>query len=260
MKSLKILLVNERGCFDQGIIALAKVLANEHRVNIVAPLRKKERVGGSITAYRPLKTDLYYALKKAKIFSVDGSPCDCVGLALDKLLKSKPDLIISGIDPHHNRGETMFSSGVSGAAILGTILGIKSIAISADVKKRHEEKEYLAIARSVLKILPDLYHLLQKEQDTTLNINYPAVHSVRRVKWTHLTTGMIEGGYTSEINPFGKTFYWMNNPNQNYPLNVLDQQGDIYWLKKGFITVTPLKYDLTSRLGLDVLTRSGISL
>ena len=258
MKSLKILLVNETGCFDKGIIALAKILGPHHRVNIVAPLRVKERVSGSITTSRPLKTDQYFALNKAKIFSVDGSPCDCVGLALDKLLKSKPDLIISGIDHHHNRGETTLSSGVTAAAILGTTSGIKSIAISADIKNRYEEQEYLAIARV---IRSNLGYLVDKiAPDTTLNINFPRVHSAKKLKWTHLTMDMVKTTYTSEINPFGKNFYWMDDPSQNYPLSVLEQQGDIYWLKRGYITITPMKYNLTSELGLKILAKSGISL
>jgi len=258
VKSLRILLVNERGCFDKGIIALAKILSTTHRVNIVAPLRKKDRVGGSITASRPLRSDKYNALRKVKIFSVDGSPCDCVGLALDKILKSKPDLIISGIDPYHNRGETMYSSGVTGAAIRGTINGIPSIAISADIKNRHDEAEYLSIARTVNRNLKYLTDRIQP--DTTLNINFPRVHSARRIQWTHMTTNMVQSTYTPEVNPFGKTFYWMDNPSQNYPLSILEQHGDIYWLKKGYITITPLKYDLTDPDAIEVLKRSTISL
>jgi len=257
MKSLKILLVNERGCFDRGIIALAKVLGTTHRVNIVAPLRKKERVGGAITVVRPLKTDQYFALKKVKVFSVDGSPCDCIGLALDKILKSKPDLIISGIDPYHNRGETTLSSGITQAAILGTINGVRSMAISASIKDRYDEREYMTIARTVSKMLPVLYP--QIKPDVTLNINFPRTVTPKNVKWVPLTMDMVQTTYTQEVNPFGRTFYWMDDPSQDYPLSILEQRGDIYWLKKGYITITPLKYDLTSPDGLEVLARSSIS-
>jgi len=259
MKQLKILLVNERGCFDKGIITLAKVLSLGHRVTVVAPLRKQERVAGSITASNPLRTDRYRALNRAAIFSVDGTPCDCIELALDgKLLSGRPDVIISGIDPHHNRGETMLSSGVAGAAIRGTINGVKSISISADITNRFDEKEYIPVAKFISSNLKNLMEKIQPE--TTLNINFPRGFSARRIKWTHLTLGMVDCTYTQETSPLGRTFYWMNNPSQNYPLHVLEQEGDIYWLKKGYITITPLKYNLTEFASLDLLKKSGITI
>jgi len=258
MKPLKILLTNETGCFEPGIIALAKVLSIRHRVCIVAPLSGKTDIGHALTIDSPIRVEQFFALSKAKIYGVNGTPCDCVGLALDKLLKSKPDLIISGIGTKNSCGEVIYTSGITSSAILGTIYGVKSIALSADIQDTKKESEYLSIARAFSKKL----ELLIKKITTniTLNVNYPAKFQSGKIKETHLTMGTLNSKYTHEVNPFGIEFYWHKNIGMNYPLSALDQKGDLYWLKKGFATVTPLKYDLTSDVGLKVLEGSKIKI
>jgi len=244
MKQLKILLVNEAGCFNPGIVALAKVLSSRHRVVIVGPLKEQYGVGHRLTtSSHPLRAEQFYILNKVKVFGVNGTPCDCVLLALDKLLKSKPDLIITGIDPRNNRGETIYSSSVVSAAIEGTIQGIKSIALSAQVKDKNSEKCYMPVARAFARKLPYFYGNIPK--DTTINVNFPAKFSTKNIKATHLTLDIVENEYEEEVNPFGTTFYWLKSPLGGCNLKTLDQKGDIYWLKKGYITVTPLKLNLT---------------
>lgn len=246
LKALRILLVNNKGCFDPGIITLAKVLSRHHRVVVVGPLRDQGGKGHRLTTNsHPLRAKQYFVLNKVKIFGVNGTPCDCVLLALDKLLKSKPDLIITGIDPKHNRGELIYHSSVVSAAIEGTIQGIKSIALSAEVLDPKSERAFLPVARAFARKLPYFFNNIPK--DHTINVNFPQKFNLRRIKATHLTNSIVNNHYIEEVNPFGATFYWLHCPigEGGYPLHVLDQQGDIYWLKKGFITVTPLKLDLT---------------
>ena len=244
MKQLKILLVNESGCFHPGIVALAKVLSSRHRVVIVGPLHEQDGRGHMLTtSSHPLRAQQYFVLNKIKVFGVNGTPCDCVLLAIDKLLKSKPDLIITGIDSKNNRGETIYSSSVVSAAIEGTIQGIKSIAVSASVKDPKSERSYMPVARAFARKLPYFWRNIPK--DTTINVNFPAKFSTRKIKATHLTLNTVANQYEEEINPFGTQFYWLKSPLGGCSLSTLDQRGDIYWLKKGFITVTPLKLDLT---------------
>jgi len=246
MRTLKILLVNERGCFDPGIIAMAKVLSAKHRVVIVGPLQEQEGKGHRInTSQYPLRAERFYALNKVKMFGVNGTPVDCVLLGLEKLLQSKPDLVISGINPRNCRGEVIYSSGVVSAAIEGTIQGIPSIAVSADIKDKSSEKCYMAVAKVFARKLPHFYKYIPK--DHTLNVNFPEKFSIRKIKATHLTLDMVNNHYESETNPYGATFFWLRNPlsKGEFSLDILNQQGDVYWLKKGFITFTPLKLDLT---------------
>jgi len=254
---MKILLVNEAGCFAQGVIALAKALSVRHRVVIVGPLDPQDGAGHHLTtsAY-PLRVRQYFVLNKVKIYSVNGTPCDCVTLALDKILKSKPDLIVAGIDNHRNRGETIYSSGVVSAAIEGTIQGIPSIAVSAKVHDAENEKNFYAVAENFAKNLN--YFVSNMTPDTTLNINYPEKFSAKKIVCTHLTTGLINNKYSSEVNPFGMTFYWLNAPVMGFSSAALEQNGDLRWLKKGYITVTPLKLNLTNNEAIEIVKNAGI--
>jgi len=259
MKSLKIMLVNEEGCFHPGIISLAKVLSTQHRVNIVAPLTPLSGSGHSLTNINaPLRFKQYFVMDKAKIFSVNGTPCDCVLLGLDKILKSTPDLIISGIDSSNNRGETIFSSGVVSAAVAGTIQGIKSIALSAKCEKAKGDKEYMAIARVFKKHLPELFEMIQP--GITLNINFPQNFNKNGVKFTHATDSPLDNRYVSEVNPFGTQFYWLETPRMGFGLEAYEQRGDLYWLKKNYITVTPLKLNLTCEKSIEILENAKIKL
>jgi len=256
---MKILLVNEAGCFAPGITALAKALASKHRVCIVAPLTSQPGSGHRFTtSAHPLRVKQYYVLNAVKIYSVNGTPCDCVTLALDKILKSKPDLIVTGICDHNNRGETIYSSGVVSAAIEGTIQGIPSISVSAKIPDASDEKCFQSVANSFAKNLPFFFKNLVP--GTTLNINYPEKFSSRKIICTHLTHGMINNKYQHEVNPFGTTFYWLKSPLMGFRLESLEQKGDLYWLKRNFITVTPLKLNLTNDEAIPMLERAGLTL
>jgi len=257
---MKILLTNEEGCFAPGIIALAKSLSLRHRVVIVGPINPLSCVGHTFTnGNAPIRVRQYFTqLSKVKIFAVTGTPCDCVTLALDKLLKSRPDLIISGIDSSNNRGETILSSGVVSAALEGTIQGIKSIAVSANLADAKGESEFRKVASVFARNLAGFVRLMKS--GITLNINFPSDFSSRRIKYTHVTDGLVDNKYNCEVNPFGLTYYWLKTPRMGFGLEALDQKGDLYWLKRNFITVTPLKLDLTCSKSIPILEKAGLKL
>lgn len=256
---MKILITNEAGCFHPGIVALAKELSKDHRVCIVAPLNRLSGAGHSLTTdQRPLHAQQWFVLDSVKMWSVDGTPCDCVALAIDKLLLDKPDLIISGIDPVNNRGNMIYTSGVVSAAIEGAIQGIKSIAISAPIADDKKEKLYRPIARWVAR---KLRHLVNSTPDFgVLNVNFPAKFNPKKVLPTKLTDGLLENDYEIEVNPFGSTYAWLKSPLMEFGLEAYGQQGDLYWLKQGYITVTPLKLDLLKGEAVAALQKAGIKL
>ena len=259
---MKILLVNEEGCFAPGIIALAKALSAQHRVVVVGPLSPLCGAGHTFTnGNAPIRVRQYFTqLAKVKIFAVSGTPCDCVTLALDKLLKSKPDMIISGIDSNNNRGETLWSSGVVSAAIEGTIQGIQSIAVSADLRDAKGEGEFRKVASAFARLLPSIVKAAKPE--TTLNVNFPVAEKGVRcgVKYTHVTNGLVDNGYVCDVNPFGLTYYWLKSPHGGFSKEVLEQRGDVYWLRQSCITVTPLKLDLTCADAIPILEKAGLRL
>jgi len=256
---MNILLTNESGCFAPGVIALAKALSTRHRVVIVAPLHPQNNTGHAFTSNsKPLRVKQYFALNKVKIFSVNGTPCDCVTLALDKILHSKPDLIISGISDKLNRGEFIYSSGVVQSAIEGTIQGVPSISVSANIRDISNEKNFQAVANTFVKNLP--YFMKNMPYGTTLNVNYPEKFSPRKIVCTHMTTKIIDDSCEYEVNPFGNTFYWYKPSTTGFAMSALDQKGDLYWLNKNYITVTPLKLDLTCDESMEIIIKGGIVL
>ena len=258
---MKILLVNEAGCFAPGIIALAKALSAgaRHRVCIVAPLSPHQGIGHRFTtSSKPLRAQPYFILNKVKIFSVDGTPCDCVTLALDKILKSKPDLIVCGIGDNNNRGETIYSSGIVSAAIEGTIQGVPSIALSAKVSDSTSERSFAPIAAAFARRLD--YFVSNIKKNVTLNVNYPLKFTAGKIKCVKLTDGLINNKYQGEVNPFGVQFYWLKTPLMGFGLDAFEQKGDLYWLKKNYITVTPLKFDLTNYDIMPLLEQAGVKL
>lgn len=259
-KMMNILLVNEEGCFAPGIIELAKALAGHHRVVIVGPINPLGGVGHTLTnGNAPIRVRQYFTqLSKVKIFAVSGTPCDCVTLGIDKLLKSKPDLIISGIDSSNNRGETILSSGVVSAAIEGTIQGIPSIALSANLEGAKGESEFKKVAQSFARNLADFVRLIKP--GITLNINFPTDFSKRRIKYTHATDGIIDNKYYSEGNSFGLVFYWLKTARMGFGLEALEQKGDLYWLKRNYITITPLKLDMTCEESIPLVEKAGFKL
>lgn len=256
---MRILLTNEAGCFHPGIVALAKELCKHHRVCIVAPLNKQVGAGHSLTVdQRPLHAQQWFVLDNVKMWSVDGTPCDCVALALDKLLLNKPDLIISGIDTVNNRGNMIYSSGVVSAAMEGAIQGIKSIAISASITHEKKERAY----RDVVKFVARKLEFLAKSIPDfgALNVNFPEKFKPKNIMPAPLTDGFLDNEYEIEVNPFGSTFAWLKTPLNEFKLEAYEQKGDLYWLKQGYITLTPLKLDLLKGEALTSLQKAGIKL
>ena len=256
---MKILLTNEAGCFHPSIVALAKELCKDHRVCIVAPLTKQVGSGHSLTVdQRPLHAQQWFVLDNIKMWSVDGTPCDCVALALDKLLLDKPDLIISGIDFENNHGNMIYSSGVVSAAVEGAVQGIKSIALSAAITEEKKERAYRHVAKYVRRKLEFLAKSIPDYG--VLNVNFPEKVKPKLVMPAPLTDGILDNEYEIEVNPFGSTFAWMKNSLHEFGVDAFEQKGDLYWLKQGYITLTPLKLDLLKGEALEGLQKAGIKL
>ncbi|MBS7401478.1 MAG: 5'/3'-nucleotidase SurE [Eubacteriales bacterium] len=256
---MKILLTNEAGCFHPSIVALAKELCKDHRVCIVAPLTKQVGSGHSLTVdQRPLHAQQWFVLDNIKMWSVDGTPCDCVALALDKLLLDKPDLIISGIDFENNHGNMIYTSGVVSAAVEGAIQGIKSIALSAAITEEKKERAYRHVAKYMRRKLEFLAKSIPDYG--VLNVNFPEKVKPKLVMPAPLTDGILDNEYEIEVNPFGSTFAWMKNSLHEFGVDAFEQKGDLYWLKQGYITLTPLKLDLLKGEALEGLQKAGIKL
>lgn len=235
MKPL-ILLTNDDGFFAEGIEALSHQLKDLGEIFVVAPDRERSATSLALTLHRPLRVKKI----KSNVFAVDGTPADCVYLAVQKLLPQIPSLLISGLNRGPNLGQQDISySGTVAAAIQGTFLQIPSFAVSL---MPNEKSQYCFdySSRIVHSITREL--LRNKIPDgVTLNINIPPP-PVKGIKIAKLGQKRYNPKIIEKKDPRKNSYYWIGTGS---PKAKGDKQSDVMVIKKGYITVTPLHTDLT---------------
>ena len=236
LKQQLILLTNDDGFFSEGIKTLAHQLEDIGTVFIVAPDREKSATSLALTLHRPLRIQRI----EDRIYAVNGTPADCLYLAIKKLLPRKPDLIISGLNQGPNLGQQDISySGTVAAAIQGSFMQIPSVAISVLPDKKGQyffefsAQVGLRTAKGLLRNkLP---------QGALLNINIPAP-PVKGIRITKLGQKKYDPEIIEQKDPRKKTFYWLGTGN---PKAWGDIDSDVKIVNQGYISVTPLQLDLT---------------
>lgn len=231
-----ILLTNDDGFFSEGIESLFRYLKDLGQIYIVAPDREKSATSLAITLHRPLRVKKI----KTNVYAVDGTPADCVYLARQKLLPKKPSLLISGLNRGPNLGQQDISySGTVAAAIQGTFLKIPSIAVSLLPDENHEyfydfsAKIVYLIAR---KLLED-----KLPESVTLNINVPPP-PYRGIKIVKLGEKRYNPEIIEKKDPRKNSYYWIGTGN---PEAKGDKDSDVFVVKEGYMTITPLHTDMT---------------
>jgi 5'-nucleotidase len=238
--SIRILISNDDGINSAGIHALAEALTALGEVFIVAPDRDQSAASHALNLYRPLRIEEI----SDNVYSVDGTPTDCINLAVNGLLKDKkPDLVVSGINKGENLGDDITYSGTVSAAIEGTLLGIPSVAVSlvSTMGKndfRFEAASYytLLVAKYVLQTpLP---------YGTLLNVNIPELpkDQIKGIKVTRQGKRVYGKPIVEKVDPRGRKYYWIGG-NELRSLDIED--SDIVAVKQGYVSVTPIKLDLT---------------
>lgn len=238
-----ILLTNDDGFYSKGIETLFDCLKDLGQVYIVAPDQEKSATSLALNLYRPLRVKLI----KEGVYAVDGTPADCVYLAVQKLLPKKPDLLISGINHGPNLGQQDISySGTVAGGIQGTFLQIQSVAVSL-LRNSKDEFEFAHAARFVHHLAENL---LKKRlpEGITLNINIPAP-PVKGIRIAKLGQKRYNPEIIEKKDPRRKVYYWIGT---GTPKAIGDKDSDVMVIKKGFITVTPLHTDLTDYQTIDL--------
>lgn len=235
MKPL-ILLTNDDGYFAEGILAAARHLRRVARTCIVAPDREKSATSLSLTLRRPLRVEKI----KEGFFAVDGTPADCIYLALKMILPRTPGLIVSGINRGPNLGQQDISySGTVAAAIQGTFLGVPSFAISAipNVRGEHDFDLSAGFAQKLA------VRIMRKRWPAglTLNINVPPP-PIKGFRMTKLGEKRYDPEIVEKIDPRDNTYYWIGS---GKPTPIGDRASDVWAVARGYISVTPLHTDLT---------------
>lgn len=239
---MKILMTNDDGIWAKGIHNLARELEKYYDLTIVAPHGERSACGHSITLNRPLIVkEIKLDNIKSKAYSVDGTPADCVKIAVEKLLDSKPDIIISGINRGLNLGTDVIYSGTVSAAVEGAICKIPSIAVSLEYTS--SENRFEATSKYMIKILKIILKNKLKN-DIVLNINFPdcEVDEFKGIKVCSLGNRIYDNYYIEEINENGEKGFKLNGWAKDTDV----KDTDIYNLKMKYITITPLHYDLTN--------------
>jgi len=238
---LKIIVTNDDGIYSPGILELKKAMATLGSVTVVAPDVQKSGVGHSITFSHPLRVRDVYANGDFIGYGIDGSPADCVKLAVREILKERPQLLVSGINIGANVGINVLYSGTVAAAIEGALLGIPSVAISLEISESTPDaKEAAETAKDIIAII------MKKElpRGTLLNVNIPNISKdkIKGVKITKQFSGDFDEHYEKRTDPRGIAYYWLAGT--GWPK--VDVIGtDMHALKDGYISITPLRYDLT---------------
>jgi 5'-nucleotidase len=231
-----ILLTNDDGFFAEGLEALYRELRSLARVSIVAPDREKSATSLSLTLHRPLRAKKI----RPSVYAVDGTPADCIYLAMEKILPRKPDLIISGLNHGPNLGQQDISySGTVAGAFQGTFLDIPSIAISvmADHKRKYHFNFSASIACQLAEFLLD--HRLAP--GLTLNINIPPP-PVKGLILTRLGQKRYNPEIIEKKDPRGNSYFWIG---AGTPKPIGGKGSDLAAVLQGYVSVTPLHTDLT---------------
>ncbi len=242
-----IVVTNDDGIHSPGLHALFEAMNQIGEAFIVAPDRERSAVSHALTLHRPLKVE---ELRK-NVYSVNGTPTDCVALAINKILPRKPDLIASGINSGANLGDDITYSGTVSAAIEGTILGVSSFAISLAGDRPFFYETAVPFAIMIAKYILDK----SLPYDTLLNVNVPNIplEAIRGVKITRQGKRVYDNAIKEVFSPWGDKHYWIGGGD---PYWEHGEDMDIQAVIDRYVSVTPIHLDLTNYEALDYLKKN----
>jgi len=233
---MKILISNDDGYLATGIIALTDALEEVADVVVVAPDRNRSAASSSLTLNNPLRVS---EVEKNR-YKVDGTPSDCVHLALTGFLDYEPDLVVSGINHGANLGDDVIYSGTVAAAMEGRFLGLPTIAVSLV----GQDLQHFAAAARVASELVQKIERAGLSPDTVLNVNVPdrPYEDLQGIRATRLGFRHKSEQVLKDQDPYGRPIYWVGPAGKGQDAG---EGTDFYAVEHGSVAVTPLKVDLT---------------
>jgi 5'-nucleotidase len=262
---MRLLISNDDGIFALGIKTLADTLALAgHEVIVVCPDRERSATGHGLTLHDPIRAEAVTGIfhHSIKAWSCSGTPADCVKLALGALLDKFPDFVLSGINHGANLGTDVLYSGTVSAAMEGTIEGIPSIAFSLT---SFTCREFQPAANFAKDLIAHLEHQPLSES-SLLNVNIPPVPAdqIAGVKVTRQGIRRYFDTFQKRVDPRGKTYYWLSGEvvqdlDQPEHLHLPPEiETDVQAIKRNFITIVPLQFNMTSTTGVFSLKDCGV--
>jgi 5'-nucleotidase len=241
----RILVTNDDGVHSDGIHALADALRPLGDVIVVAPHIEASAIGHALTLRRPLRMEQL----RDGVYEVDGTPTDCVNVAITKLYTAAPpDLIVSGINKGYNLGDDVTYSGTVSGALEGALLGVPSIAVSQERARGPYDFRHSAAAAAKIAALVLRDGIISAQ--TFLSINVPSgtpkgIRFTVQAKRNHVTT------VDERIDPRGREYYWIEEGENEWEPH---DRSDFQAVRDGYISVTPLQPDMTDYTALEALS------
>jgi 5'-nucleotidase len=230
---MRILIANDDGIYSPGIATLAETATKFGDVRIVAPDVEQSSAGHAITALRPLSYKRT-PIGNFEAYRVNGTPADCVALGVYHW--ENVDVVLSGINLGSNLGNAMWHSGTLAAAKQATLMGLRGIALSVAVTRDEPKLEILK--PSLEKVLA----LLLEERDLSLvNVNFPD-RAPNGLRWTRQSVRHYDGKVVPGENPLGRKLFWFTV----VPIEGTEEGTDRWAVEHGYISMTPLRLDLTN--------------
>ncbi len=243
---MRILLANDDGYQAKGLRLLAESLAEVATVTVVAPDRNRSGASNSLTLDTPLRVEQV----GERSYYVNGTPTDCVHVAITGLLDEEPDMVVSGVNHGANLGDDVLYSGTVAAAMEGRFLGLPAIAVSLVMDEHGHFETAVAVARRFVHRLVDD----PLPRDTILNINVPDVplDQLRGYRTTRLGFRHKSEPVVKALDPKNRPVYWIGpaGPGQD-----AGPGTDFHAIASGCVSVSPIKVDLTDHAGLESIDR-----
>jgi 5'-nucleotidase len=241
---MRILLSNDDGCMAPGLLCVAEHLRREHSVDIVAPDRNRSGASNSLSILNPIRLQRH----SDGTICVDGTPTDCVHLALTGLLKVTPDMVVSGINNGPNLGDDTLYSGTVAAAMEGRHLGYSALAVSC---VSHQPKHFDTAARVTVKLVERLRQEPMRG-DTILNVNVPDVawDDLKGFEVTRLGNRHRAEAVAESMDPRGRPIYWIGAAGEGADSG---PGTDFHAVAHHRVSITPLLVDFTRHSALEQL-------
>lgn len=245
---MKILLTNDDGIYFEGLWALHKRFKQKHHVTVVAPDRERSAVGHGITLHHPLRVVKMAINGAGPCWAVSGTPVDCVKLGILEILKQKPDIVISGINPGANVGININYSGTVSAAKEATLYGVTALAVSVD----GDNTKYYDDAAKFIEEMVEKAVNNAVPFGTFLNVNFPdlPMKEIAGVKICRQSIALYSEYIEKRLDPRNNIYYW-----QGFDKIPAEKESDldISAVSQNYISITPIKCDMTDYQSIDKL-------
>jgi 5'-nucleotidase len=239
---VRILVANDDGIYSPGLATLAHVAARYGDVRVVAPDIEQSSASHAITASKPLNYRRTKIIPGIEAYRVNGTPADCVALGAHNW--EKVDVVLSGINLGPNLGNALWHSGTLAAAKQAALLGLRGIALSTPVVG--DDPDLTPLEGHVARVL-DM--LLPEDSLKLVNVNFPP--QPRGICWTRQAVSQYDGRVVADTDPMGRRHFWFTV----VPLEAPQEGTDLWAVRQGYISITPLRLDLTNHAELERLSR-----